>query len=119
MFKQFKSALIWYYIYRFRGRVALILTLLFVIVFSQFIYGDIVQYLKLRNKLEWLDYILPIKWAIIIVSLFGIFYLLATMFQKKTKESDDKDKVQVRKPSKKEIRTIAQQLIESKKRKKI
>jgi len=66
MFKQVKSALFWYYLYKFRKRVVLIALLLIVALFANAIYSDIVEYLKLKDKLEFLELALIIKWTIII-----------------------------------------------------
>ncbi len=119
MFRQLKSAIIWYYLYKFRRRVALILTLVLFIFLSEYIYSDVVEYLQIRHKTEWLDLILPLKWASIFTAIFLIFYLLFTIFQapndyrnvKETQEHSDKK----RKLSKKEIRELAKRLIEEKK----
>ena len=58
MFKQVKSALFWYYLYKFRKRAILIFFLILVALFSGFIYGDIVEYLKITQNIEYLKYIL-------------------------------------------------------------
>ncbi|NQY21437.1 MAG: hypothetical protein HRT40_09035, partial [Campylobacteraceae bacterium] len=51
-------------------------------------------YLNLRNKLEYLDYLLPIKWFIIFFNIFLSSYLILNIFKKeKTKENSiDKSK---------------------------
>ena len=54
MFKQAKSAFIWYHLYKFWRTVVLIVLLLSVVFFSQWIYSDVVEYLTLRKKLEYL-----------------------------------------------------------------
>ena len=51
MFKQMKSALFWYYLYKFRKRAIFIFFLLLVALFSGFIYGDVVEYLKLTQNI--------------------------------------------------------------------
>jgi large-conductance mechanosensitive channel len=59
-----------------------------VILVSNFIYSDIVEYLKLRDKLEYLDYILPLKW-VLNISLFSlIVYLLLGIFKSKEKKEE-------------------------------
>ncbi|WP_193215413.1 hypothetical protein [Aliarcobacter butzleri] len=45
MFKQVKSAVFWYYLYKFRKRVTLIFLLLIIALFANVIYADIVEYL--------------------------------------------------------------------------
>ena len=64
MFKQMKSALFWYYLYKFRKRAIFIFFLLLVALFSGFIYGDVVEYLKLTQNIEYLKYVLALKWFI-------------------------------------------------------
>lgn len=96
MFKQVKSALFWYYLYKFRKRVVLIALLLIVALFANAIYSDIVEYLKLKDKLEFLELALIIKWIIIIFNLIFSIYLVLTLLKKeevvtknKTKEKED------------------------------
>ena len=77
MFKQMKSALFWYYLYKFRKRAIFIFFLLLVALFSGFIYGDVVEYLKLTQNIEYLKYVLALKWFIIIFnSLLSIYLIL-------------------------------------------
>ncbi|RXJ87223.1 hypothetical protein [Arcobacter sp. CECT 8985] len=95
MFKQVKSAVFWYYLYKFRRRVIFICFLLLVAIFANSIYTDVVQYLQLKNKLEYLEYVLIIKWVIIISSVLVSIYLILTIFKNKNCEEDSnkKDKV--------------------------
>ena len=86
--KGLKNLVIYYYLYRFRKTFTIIFSLLFVILVSNFIYSDIVEYLKLRDKLEYLDYILPLKW-VLNISLFSlIVYLLLGIFKSKEKKEE-------------------------------
>lgn len=82
MFKQAKSAFIWYHLYKFRRRVVLIVLLLSVVFFSQWIYSDVVEYLTLREKLEYLDILLPIKWTVIFFNMGFSAYLITSLFKK-------------------------------------
>lgn len=82
MFKQVKSALFWYYLYKFRKRVILIVLLLLVALFANAIYADVVEYLKLKEKLQYLELALGIKWTLILFNLSFSVYLLLTMFKK-------------------------------------
>ncbi|UTJ07207.1 hypothetical protein [Arcobacter roscoffensis] len=82
MFKQVKSALFWYYLYKFRKRVILIALLLLIAIFANAIYSDIVEYLKLKDKLEFLELALIIKWMIVIFNLTFSIYLVLTLFKK-------------------------------------
>jgi len=88
MFRQAKSAFIWYHLYKFRRTFILIAFLLSIVLFSQWIYSDIVEYLELRKQLEYLDYILPIKWAIIFFNITLSVYLFLSLFK-----NDKRDKV--------------------------
>lgn len=100
MFKQVKSAIFWYYLYKFRKRVALIFLLLIVALFSNAIYSDVVEYLKLKEKLQYLEIALISKWLIIIFSLVFSIYLILTMFKKE--EIEKEKKIKKSEPLKKE-----------------
>ena len=86
MFKQIKSALFWYYLFKFRRRVILIVSLLLVALFANAIYGDVIEYLKLKDKLDFLEIALISKWAIIIFNIVFSIYLVLTVFKKDEKE---------------------------------
>ena len=93
MFKQVKSALFWYYLYKFRKRAIFIFFLLLVALFSGFIYGDVVEYLKLTQNIEYLKYVLILKWFIIIFNSLLSIYLILTLF----KNSENQEKSSVKK----------------------
>ena len=82
MFKQVKSALFWYYLFKFRRRIILIVLLLIIAFFANAIYGDVVEYLKLKDKLDHLEIALISKWFIIIFNIVFSIYLILTMFKK-------------------------------------
>lgn len=99
MFKQMKSALFWYYLYKFRKRAIFIFFLLLVALFSGFIYGDVVEYLKLTQNIEYLKYVLALKWFIIIFNSLLSIYLILTLFKNSEiqgKSSVKKDKVETK-----------------------
>ncbi|MGJ0298280.1 hypothetical protein NG744_04890 [Aliarcobacter cryaerophilus] len=99
MFKQMKSALFWYYLYKFRKRAIFIFFLLLVTFFSGFIYGDVVEYLKLTQNIEYLKYVLALKWFIIIFNSLLSIYLVLTLFKNneiQEKSSVKKDKVETK-----------------------
>ena len=100
MFKQVKSAIFWYYLYKFRKRVVLIFLLLIIALFSNAIYSDVVEYLKLKEKLQYLEIALISKWLIIIFSLIFSIYLILTMFKKE--EIEEEKKIKKSEPLKKE-----------------
>ena len=89
MFKQVKSALFWYYLYKFRKRAILIFFLILVALFSGFIYGDIVEYLKITQNIEYLKYILFGKWFIILFNILLSIYLVLTIFKKEPEVKED------------------------------
>jgi len=95
MFKQVKSAFFWYYLFKFRRRVILIVLLLIIAIFANAIYSDVVEYLKLKDKLVFLEIALISKWTIIIFNIVFSVYLLLTMFKKE-------EEIPVKKESKKE-----------------
>ncbi|MGJ0344345.1 hypothetical protein NG788_06915 [Aliarcobacter cryaerophilus] len=99
MFKQMKSALFWYYLYKFRKRAIFIFFLLLVALFSGFIYGDVVEYLKLTENIEYLKYVLALKWFIIIFNSLLSIYLILTLFKNseiQEKSSVKKEKVETK-----------------------
>ncbi|MCT7509352.1 hypothetical protein N5U26_03250 [Aliarcobacter cryaerophilus] len=99
MFKQMKSALFWYYLYKFRKRAIFIFFLLLVALFSGLIYGDVVEYLKLTQNIEYLKYVLALKWFIIIFNSLLSIYLILTLFKNseiQEKSSVKKDKVETK-----------------------
>jgi len=87
MFKQVKSALFWYYLYKFRKKVILISFLLIIVFFANAIYSDVVQYLTLKEKLEFLELALLSKWIIIIFNILLSIYLILTIFKVDKKEN--------------------------------
>ena len=99
MFKQMKSALFWYYLYKFRKRAIFIFFLLLVALFAGFIYGDVVEYLKLTQNIGYLKYVLALKWFIIIFNSLLSIYLILTLFknsENQEKSSVKKDKVETK-----------------------
>ncbi|MCG3659383.1 hypothetical protein [Aliarcobacter butzleri] len=102
MFKQVKSAVFWYYLYKFRKRVTLIFLLLIIALFANVIYADIVEYLKLKEKLEYLEIALLSKWLIIIFNIGISIYLILTLFKKEEIRSSKKEKIVEKETIKKE-----------------
>ncbi len=97
MFKQIKSVFFWYYLYKFRKKVLLITFLLFIAFFADIIYVDIVEYLTLKNKLEYLEIALILKWLIIFFSILFSLYLFLGLFKL---EKSDKNNQEIEKQSK-------------------
>lgn len=102
MFKQVKSAVFWYYLYKFRKRVTLIFLLLIIALFANVIYADIIEYLKLKEKLEYLEIALISKWLIIIFNIGISIYLILTLFKKEETGSSKKEKIVEKETIKKE-----------------
>ncbi|MCG3704283.1 hypothetical protein L5F68_08045 [Aliarcobacter butzleri] len=102
MFKQVKSAVFWYYLYKFRKRVTLIFLLLIIALFENVIYADIVEYLKLKEKLEYLEIALISKWLIIIFNIGISIYLILTLFKKEESGNGKKEKIVEKETIKKE-----------------
>ena len=91
MFKQVKSAVFWYYLYKFRKRAIFVFFLLLVALFSELIYGDVVEYLKLTQNIEYLKYVLALKWFIVIFNSLLSIYLILTLFRNST--NDEKSNI--------------------------
>ena len=102
MFEQVKSAVFWYYLYKFRKRVTLIILLLIIVLFANIIYADVVEYLKLKEKLEYLEIVLLSKWLIIIFNIGISIYLILTLFKKEETGSSKKEKIVEKETIKKE-----------------
>ncbi len=85
MFRQFKSAVIWFYLIKFRRKLSIIALLIFFILFSNSIYSDVINYLKITQQLSLLKYVLIAKWALILFSLWGIAYLGLSLFRQNKK----------------------------------
>ena len=60
-------------------------------LFSGFIYGDVVEYLKLTQNIEYLKYVLALKWFIIIFNFLLSIYLILTLFKNST--NDEKSNI--------------------------
>jgi len=121
MFKQFKSMFFWSLIYKFRKRLTLVIMLLFVVLFSQWIYSDIVEYLTLTNKTNYLDIALPVKWLVIFFNIGLSSYLILSLFKVNQKEKNKDIKTRIKKDKltdrekefmKRDIRTEAQIIID-------
>lgn len=96
MFRQVKSALFWYYLYKFRKKVLLIAFLLLTAIFANAIYADIVEYLKLKEKLQFLEMALMGKWIIIIFNIVFSIYIFLTLFKsEKIQENTRKESKKV------------------------
>ncbi|MAD41381.1 MAG: hypothetical protein CL623_03215 [Arcobacter sp.] len=100
MFRQVKSALFWYYLIKFRKRIILIVLLLIIALFANSIYADVVQYLTLKKKLEFLEIVLLAKWIIIIFNIVFSIYLLLTMFKKEEEKVPQKKKEKIKEKEK-------------------
>lgn len=102
MFKQVKSAVFWYYLIKFRRRVVLIAFLLLSALFANFIYNDVVEYLKLKNRLEFLELALILKWFFIFFNLTFSIYLFVTIFKKEEEKKNIKPLKATKKEKQKE-----------------
>lgn len=86
MFRQVKSAIFWTLVYKFRKRLTIVALLLSVVLLSQWIYADVIEYLKLTDKLEYLHLLLPIKWIVILSNIGIATYLILTIFKQDKQE---------------------------------
>ncbi|MDD3591596.1 MAG: hypothetical protein PHO65_03085 [Sulfurovum sp.] len=95
MVRQVRSFILWTLIYRFRRRLTIVAVLLSMVLLSQWIYGDIVEYLRLSENVAYLSYALAGKWIVIFSNIAISAYLILTMFrkeEKKDKKSRSKEK---------------------------
>ena len=91
MVRQVRSLILWTLIYRFHRRLVVVAVLLSMVLLSQWIYGDIVEYLKLSENVGYLSYVLVGKWVLIFTNIGLSAYLILTMFRKDEK-TDNKNK---------------------------
>ncbi len=113
MFKQFKSAFFWYYLFKLRRRLVLVILLLLIAFFADAIYADVIEFLKLQNMLEYLAFVLIIKWIIIIGNIAFSCYLLITMFRKK--DNDEREEQEKNKPRKETLSEREKSFLDKKK----
>ena len=107
MFRQVKSAIFWTLLYKFRRRFTIVVVLLSIVLLSQWIYADIVEYLQLTNQLQYLSFLLPIKWAIILFNIAFSAYLIITIFKPQKEDKKKAEKIikeQSKKNNDKEIK---------------
>lgn len=123
MFKQIKSVLLWSMLYKFRKRLIVVVILLSVVLLSQWIYSDIVEYLSLTKNTAYLSIVLPLKWLIILFNIALSAYLILTVFKSdETKEesspmkSNKKDSLSQREKEfmSKKIRSEAEIILQKK-----
>jgi energy-converting hydrogenase Eha subunit H len=74
------------------------------VLLSQWIYGDIVEYLKLSENVAYLSYVLVGKWTVIFSNIALSAYLILTMFRKEEKR--DKNVKQKEKKSDQEMISV-------------
>lgn len=103
MVRQVRSFILWTLIYRFRRRLTIVAVLLSMVLLSQWIYGDIVEYLRLSENVAYLSYALAGKWIVIFSNIAVSAYLILTMFRKEEK----KDKKNRSKEKKREEKVIS------------
>lgn len=97
MYKNIKNAFVWYFLYKFRKTFTLIAVLLAIVLFSQWIYADVVEYLTLREKLIYLDIILPLKWGIIFFNIGLSVFLFLRLFKGEKENKQRKEKKSIHK----------------------
>lgn len=89
MFKLIRSTIFWTLLYKFRKKILLILALILVVFFSNFIYSDVVNYLSLTSQTQLIKYALITKWIILLSSLLVIAALVFNIFNSKNIKKDE------------------------------
>jgi cytoskeletal protein RodZ len=81
--------------------------LISIIWLSQWIYADIVEYLQLTKQIQYLTFLLPIKWIIILFNIGLSAFLILSIFkpQKEDKKKAEKIKKEEVRKNKSEKRT--------------
>ena len=92
MFRQIKSAIFWTLLYKFRKRLTIVVLLLSMVLLSQWIYSDLVEFLNIQKQTQYLGYLLLGKWLLIFTNIGISAYLILTIFKKeKIKNSQIKE----------------------------
>lgn len=86
MFKEIRLMLILAMIYKNRNKFILLTINISILLLSQYIYDDIIEYLKLSNKTEFISYVLPIKWIIILLFISMSVNIIISLFKNSDKE---------------------------------
>ena len=86
MVRQIRSLILWTLVYRFRRRLTVVAVLLSMVMLSQWIYEDVVEYLKLSENVGYLSFVLIGKWLLIFTNIAVSAYLILTMFSKEGKQ---------------------------------
>ncbi len=114
MFRQVKSAIFWTLVYKFRKRLTIVAVLLSIVLLSQWIYTDVVEYLQLTQQLQYLSLLLPIKWIVILFNIGFSAYLILTIFKpSKEEQKNIKRKEEEIKEVKKTKETISNKELSS------
>ena len=82
MFRQIKSAIFWSLLYKFRRRLTIVVLLLSMVLLSQWIYSDLVEFLNIQKQTQYLGYLLLGKWLLIFTNIGISAYLILTIFKK-------------------------------------
>jgi len=92
MFKQVKSMFFWSLLYKFRKRLTIVAFLLSIVLLSQWIYSDIVEYLSLTGQTSFISMVLIIKWSIIFFNISLSSFLVLTLFKSQKSDKQEKKK---------------------------
>lgn len=106
MFKQFKSAFIWYAIFKWRKRLSIVAFLLLISIFSFVIYDDLVGYLRLTNQLEYLKYLLLAKWLIVFSSIISSLFLIKNIWRDNLLSKNNKKELKKQQEAKQKAEEI-------------
>lgn len=91
MIRQVRSLILWTLIYRFRSRLTIVAVLLSMVLLSQWLYSDVVEYLQLSQQTHYLGRVLLGKWVLIFSNIAISAYLVLTMFRKEEGTKSDNE----------------------------
>jgi predicted membrane protein len=101
MFKQFKSMFLLAWLYRFRKKLTAIIVLFVAAFLLDWLFSDLVDFLKSTQQTKYLNYLFLSKWVLILLSIGFAFYLIFTIFKVEFK-TEKKNKTQL--PTQKKTR---------------
>ncbi len=114
MFRQIKSAIIWAYIYRFRILLFKILIAFVIALIIEYVYRDIIEFLQVSKQIEFLLYILVVKWLLLLAIVLYLFFSIYQVFKKQKDEHTMKHNKKKEILHKKQLPLTAEQIIQQK-----
>jgi small-conductance mechanosensitive channel len=123
MFRQIKSAIIWAYIYKFRRRIAIALAILLIGAMLFFMLEDLKGYFVAQKMGQWALWAIIAKWLALFGAVGGALFVLLRGSRESKKEKSPPNPAKAATPAKslkkRELRSLAEDIIQKKRAKKL